>query len=109
MNPGELDKKIELQELVKNTDDEGIQNKVWETIRKPWAKVEYKIVRSTTEDNMQVSQVEINFIIRKDGTDLFGTKHRILFNSIVYEISDIAEQGNYWKIITKGIKYGNQA
>lgn len=108
MNPGELDKSIQIQELTKVFDDEGIQNQTWNAIRSPWAKVEDKIVRTVTENNKIISQVETNFTIRKNGNELYGTSHRILYNSIIYKIIDIVDQDTYWKIITKGNRNGNQ-
>ena len=66
MNPGKLNKKIEIQTFEKYFDSEGVEQKTWKTIRLIFAFIEDKIVRTTNEDNSVVTQVETNMTIRKN-------------------------------------------
>lgn len=109
MNPGKLNKKIEIQKFTKKIDSEGVEEKTWITIRTIFASFEDKIVRTTNDDNSLVTQVETNMIIRKNYKDLFSSEIRIVYKSRVYCVLDICEvDDNYIKLITKGEKiYGN--
>lgn len=51
MNPGKLNKRIEIQKFEKVFDNEGIEEKKWITVRPIFAAIEDKIVRTTNEDN----------------------------------------------------------
>jgi len=111
MNPGKLNKKIEIQKFVKHFDSEGVEEKTWNTLRTIFASIEDKIVRTTNEDNSVVTQVETNMTIRKNYKSLCSSDIRIVYENRIYEVLDIYEvDDNYIKLITKGEKlYGNQA
>lgn len=111
MNPGKLNRKIEIQKFVKHFDNEGVEEKTWNTIRTIFASIEDKIVRTTNEDNSVVTQVETNMTIRKNYKSLCGSDIRIVYENRIYEVLDIYEvDDNYIKLITKGEKiYSNQA
>ena len=110
MNPGKLNKKIEIQKLENQFDSEGIQEKKWLTLRMIFASIEDKIVRTTNEDNSVVTQVETNMIIRKNYKFLCTSDIRIVYENRIYNVLDIYEvDENYIKLITKGEKiYGCQ-
>lgn len=110
MNPGKLNKKIEIQTFNKSYDSEGVEIKTWETIRTIFASIEDKIVRTTNEDNSVVTQVETNMTIRKNYQSLFTSDIRIVYEKRIYFVLDISEvDDNYIKLITKGEKiYGNK-
>ena len=111
MNPGKLNKKIEIQKFEKYFDSEGIEQKTWKTIRSVFALIEDKIVRTTNEDNSVVTQVETNMTIRKNYKSLCGSDIRIVYDNRMYQVLDVYDvDQNYIKLITKGEKlYGNQA
>lgn len=109
MNPGKLNKKIEIQKFEKYFDSEGIEQKTWKTIRSVFALIEDKIVRTTNEDNSVVTQVETNMTIRKNYKSLCGSDIRIVYDNRMYQVLDVYDvDQNYIKLITKGEKmYGN--
>lgn len=109
MNPGKLNKKIEIQKFTKTFDSEGVENKTWTTIRIIFAFLEDKIVRTTNEDNSVVTQVETNMTIRKNYKSLCSSDVRIVYKNRIYNVLDIYEiDDNYIKLITKGEKlYGD--
>lgn len=110
MNPGKLNKKIEIQKFDKYFDSEGVEQKTWKTIRSVFALIEDKIVRTTNEDNSVVTQVETNMTIRKNYKSLCGSDIRIVYENRMYQVLDIYDvDQNYIKLITKGEKlYGNK-
>lgn len=111
MNPGKLNKKIEIQGFEKTFDCEGIEEKNWKTIRPVFACIEDKIVRTTNEDNSVTTQVETNMIIRKNYKSLCSSDIRIVYQNRIYHVLDISEvDDNYIKLITKGEKiYGSKS
>lgn len=111
MNPGKLNKKIEIQKFQKHIDSEGIEQKEWVTLRIVFASIEDKIVRTTNEDNSVVTQVETNMTIRKNYKSLCGSDIQIVYENRIYNVLDILEvDENYIKLITKGEKlYGSKA
>lgn len=105
MNPGKLNKKIEIQRFEKQFDSEGVEEKTWITIRSIFAAIEDKIVKTTNEDNSVVTQVETNMTIRKNFRSLFTSDIRIVYQNRNYYVLDICEvDENYIKLITKGEK-----
>ena len=105
MNPGKLNKKIEIQRCEKTRDNEGVENKTWVLVRSIFAAIEDKIVRTTNDDNAVVTQVETNMIIRKNYRSLCTSDIRIVYESRIYTVLDISEvDENYIKLITKGEK-----
>ncbi len=105
MNPGKLNKKIEIQRLEKTMDSEGIEEKNWISVRNIFAAIEDKIVRTTNDDNSIVTQVETNMIIRKNYKSLCTSNIRIVYENRVYTVLDMSEvDENYIKLITKGEK-----
>ena len=110
MNPGKLNKKIEIQKFEKQFDNEGIEEKKWKKIRTIFASIEDKIVRTTNDDNSVVTQVETNMTIRKNYKFLCTSDIRIVYEERIYDVLDICEvDENYIKLITKGEKiYGNK-
>lgn len=110
MNPGKLNKKIEIQKYVKWTDSEGVAEMTWKPIRTIFACIEDKIVRTTNEDNSVVTQVETNMTIRKNYKSICTSNIRIVYEGRIYNVLDLSEvDANYIKLITKGEKiYGSQ-
>lgn len=105
MNPGKLNKKIEIQRLEKTMDSEGIEEKNWISVRNIFAAIEDKIVRTTNDDNSIVTQVETNMIIRKNYKSLCTSNIRIVYENRVYTVLDMSEvDENYIKLITIGEK-----
>jgi head-tail adaptor len=105
MNPGKLNKKIEIQRLEKTMDSEGIEEKNWISVRNIFAAIEDKIVRTTNDDNSIVTQVETNMIIRKNYKSLCTSNIRLVYENRVYTVLDMSEvDENYIKLITKGEK-----
>jgi len=105
MNPGKLNKKIEIQRLEKTMDSEGIEEKNWISVRNIFAAIEDKIVRTTNDDNSIVTQVETNMIIRKNYKSLCTSNIRIVYENRIYTVLDMSEvDENYIKLITKGEK-----
>lgn len=105
MNPGKLNKKIEIQTCTKTKDSEGVEILTWTTLRSIFASVEDVIVKTTNEDNAIVTQVETNMIVRKNYESLITSKIRIVYKNRNYVVLDISEvDDNYIKIITKGEK-----
>lgn len=105
MNPGKLNKRIEIQKFEKAFDNEGIEEKKWITVRPIFAAIEDKIVRTTNEDNSVTTQVETNMIIRKNYKSIFTSDIRIVYENRIYNVLDISEvDNNYIKLITKGEK-----
>ena len=111
MNPGKLNKKIEIQRCEKTLDDEGVQIMNWVKVRSIFASIEDKIVRTTNEDNSVVTQVETNMIIRKNYKSLCTSNIRIVYEERIYNVLDMSEvDENYIKLITKGEKlFGSSA
>lgn len=109
MNPGKLNKKIEIQKYEKAIDDEGIASMTWIPVRTIFSCIEDKIVRTTNEDNSITTQVETNMIIRKNYKSLCTSKIRIVYENRIYNVLDLVEvDDNYIKLITKGEKiYGS--
>ena len=109
MNPGKLNKKIQIQKFTKSLNNEGVEIKTWSTIRTIFASLEDKIVRTTNEDNSVITQVETNMTIRKNYQSLLTSEVRIVYENRVYNVLDIYEvDENYIKLITKGEKiYGS--
>lgn len=110
MNPGKLNKKIEIQKFEKQFDSEGIEEKNWKVLRTIFASIEDKIVRTTNDDNSVVTQVETNMTIRKNYKFLCTSDIRIVYEGRIYNVLDICEvDENYIKLITKGEKiYGSK-
>jgi len=110
MNPGKLNKKIEIKKFQNHIDSEGIEQKEWVTLRIVFAAIEDKIVRTTNEDNSVVTQVETNMTIRKNYKSLCSSDIQIVYENRVYNVLDIYEvDENYIKLITKGEKlYGSK-
>ena len=100
MNPGKLNKKIEIQRLEKTMDSEGIEEKNWISVRNIFAAIEDKIVRTTNDDNSIVTQVETNMIIRKNYKSLCTSNIRIVYENRIYTVLDMSEvDENYIKLI----------
>lgn len=110
MNPGKLNKKIEIKKFQNHIDSEGIEQKEWVTLRIVFAAIEDKIVRTTNEDNSVVTQVETNMTIRKNYKSLCSSDIQIVYENRIYNVLDIYEvDENYIKLITKGEKlYGSK-
>lgn len=110
MNPGKLNKKIEIQIYEKLTDSEGVAMMTWKPLRMIFACIEDKIVRTTNEDNSVVTQVETNMTIRKNYKSICTSNIRIVYENRIYNVLDLVEvDDNYIKLITKGEKiYGSQ-
>ncbi len=105
MNPGKLNKRIEIQKFEKTFDNEGVEEKTWKTIRPIFACIEDKIVRTTNDDNSVTTQVETNMIIRKNYKSQCSSDIRIVYENRIYEVLDICDvDDNYIKLITKGEK-----
>lgn len=105
MNPGKLDKRIEIQKFEQEYDSEGVSIKTWKPVRTIFALLEDKIVRTTNDDNSVTTQVETNMTIRKNYKSLCSSDIRIVYENRIYEVLDICEvDDNYIKLITKGEK-----
>ncbi len=105
MNPGKLDKRIEIQKFERVIDNEGVAEMTWIPIRTIFASLEDKIVRTTNEDNSVTTHVETNMTIRRNYKSLCSSDIRIVYEGRIYEVLDIYEiDDNYIKLITKGEK-----
>ena len=102
MNPGKLDKKIEiLKRIIKVTPsgDEKIKTK---RVRTCFANAESKITKAIIEDNKFESRVEVNFTILKCKRFEMSTEEFIIrWNNKDFKIIDVADETPYLKIITK--------
>lgn len=105
MNPGKLDKRIEIQKFERVIDSEGVAEMTWKPLRTIFASLEDKIVRTTNEDNSITTHVETNMTIRRNYKSLCSSDIRIVYENRIYEVLDIYEvDDNYIKLITKGEK-----
>lgn len=102
MNPGKLNKKIEILKRIieiTSTGDEKIETK---NIRNCFANIENKITRSITEDNKFISSLETNFtILNCKDFEISTEKYIIKWNNKLFKIIEILDETQYLKIITK--------
>lgn len=102
MNPGDLDKKIEILERIIDTTPSGDEKIETKNIRNCFANVENKITKAITEDNKFISRVEINFtiLIYKD-FEISTEGNLIKWKNKTFKIIDIIDESPYLKIITR--------
>ena len=102
MNPGKLDKKIEILERIITTTSSGDEQIETRNIRNCFANVENKIIKAIIEDNKFVSRIEVNFTILNCKSFEITTEENIIkWNNKIFKIIDIANEEPYLKIITK--------
>lgn len=102
MNPGDLDKKIEILERIIETTSSGDEKIETKNIRTCFANVESKITKAITEDNKFISRIEVNFtILNYKNFEISTEKYVIKWNNKIFKIIDVADEKPYLKVITK--------
>lgn len=64
VNPGKLDKKIEIMRSVIKRDDDGFEQKEFEVFKRPWASVSQKSANEAFKSNTELATSQKRFLIR---------------------------------------------
>lgn len=100
LNPGQLDRRIVLQNRTTAANAYNEPVETWATLATVWAKVEYPVTGSdeATEQNLNVARRRVDFTIRYRAD--VGFVERITYNGGTYDIERISELGrqNFLKI-----------
>lgn len=64
VNPGKLDKRIEIMRSVTKEDADGFKKKEFETFKKPWASVSQKSANESFKSNTELATSQKRFLIR---------------------------------------------
>ena len=87
MNPGELNKKIQIQALTQNVDAYGSVTAAYSTIFFRWAKVRPVRGREPYVNDQRLAEMDLVVSLRYDSdTRTISAKHRILYGSRELEI-----------------------
>lgn len=85
VNPGELNKKIEIIKEVTTKDDDGYDVVTPETIRAPWAKFTRTSGTETAKANADFGEIKVRFLIRYSPT-VITRKMKVKYNEDLYNI-----------------------
>lgn len=102
INPGELDKKIQIVRIVNTEDPDGFDAQEEKVVRSCWACVSNTSGMEMIRANAEFAQVKKRFLIRASeteiNTDMYVRYHKKLYN-IVY-INNYADDNKYMEIWT---------
>jgi len=87
MNPGELDKKIEIQNYVRIPNEVGEEVKQWQTYANPWAKFDNSNVKDQQEAGKKTSSV-VHKIVIWHRSDIDETM-RVAYKGKTYSIDHV--------------------
>lgn len=87
INPGKLDKRIEIIEKIRKRGKNGFQENSEKVIRKPWASFRRTTGKEKLEAGKEMDVVEVRFVIRAS-TDL-TTDMAIRYDGNLYDIKFI--------------------
>lgn len=90
MNPGKLDRRIDIQKRVVSKDSTGSRVETWADESKVWAELVKQTGREATNGDAERSQDNQQFRIRF--RTLNTTDYRILYRSKFYNITGITEE-----------------
>lgn len=111
VNPGELNKKIEIVLIEKNKNVSGFKEEKKETVvRKPYAKVTKPSIRETLLSGSEMAVVKCRFLVRYTDvqiTNKMFIKYKGLYHHIEY-VNDYEDAHEYIEIMTEtGVPYGS--
>lgn len=101
VNPGELNKRIEIVRMETSYDGEGFPVTRERVIRRPWAKVTQNSAKEKFLAGTEMSDVKMRFLIRYSGTEL-DEDMLIRYKNDLYTITMIhnySESNEYVEII----------
>lgn len=103
VNPGELDKKIQIVRFIKTEDADGFDTAEEEVVRRCWAKVSNTSGTEMIKANAEFAEVKKRFLVRASGalidTDMAVKYHGKLYG-IVY-INNYSDDNEYLEIWTE--------
>jgi SPP1 family predicted phage head-tail adaptor len=101
INPGDLDKKIQIIRLILTKDPDGFEIKLAEPLLQTWAQISNKSGKSLMSENSDFSSTQTRFLIRTPKLKMdkdFKIKFRDDLYDIVY-INDYNFDGLYTEIL----------
>lgn len=101
VNPGELNKRIEIIQMETANDGEGFPVQKEKVIRRPWARVSQHSAKEKFMAGREMSDVKMRFLIRYGKTEL-NEDMMIRYKKELYEIKMIhnyLESNEYMEII----------
>ena len=103
VNPGDLNKKIQVVQLVKTEDADGFDTVTEKVVRRCWAKVSNTSGTEMIKANAEFAEVKKRFLVRASGTPLdtdMAVKYHGKLYGIVY-INEYSDNHEYLEIWTE--------
>ena len=88
VDPGSLDKRIQIVKIKRETDSKGFWQETEESIRKCYAKVSNSTGTELTKANADFSEVKVRFLVRYTKTKI-DTSMSVKFANDIYDIKYI--------------------
>ena len=102
VNPGELNRRIRIQQYVRTRDADGYYAEDWQTVCTLWAKFSRESGTELRERGADFAEIHVRFLIRfREGID---RKMAVLYRGDRYEIeylNNYGDSGEYLEILAK--------
>ena len=105
INPGELNKRIEIVNLEMVNDEDGFEDEHEKTVRKCWAKFTRKSIKQITDSYNEKDLINARFVIRYT-TDVVQQGMFVKYNGLYYHIEYVNEYADSHEYIEIGCKEG---